>query len=88
MRLLRHLQHWLGGSGPSMLVADFVPDAHPIRLWADTFPWDQLVAVIEQSFERRFPQKSAAGRPSVQVRGVTGLGTAQTRAALFGRGDL
>ena len=68
MRLLHHLQHWLGGTGSSIDVADFVPDFHPIRLWADTFPWDQLVAAIEQSFERRFPKKSAAGRPGVQVR--------------------
>ena len=68
MRLLRHLQHWLGGTGPSIVVADFVPDVHPIRRWADTFPWDQLVAAIEHSFARRFPKKSAAGRPGVQVR--------------------
>ena len=68
MRLLHHLQHWLGGTGSSIDVADFVPESHPIRLWADTFPWDQLVAAIEQSFERRFPKKSAAGRPGVQVR--------------------
>ena len=38
MRLLRHLQHWLGGTGPRLVVADFVPDSHAIRLWADTFP--------------------------------------------------
>jgi hypothetical protein len=49
-------------------VADFVPDSHPMRLWADTFPWDDLVAAIEHSFDRRFPKKSAAGRPGVQVR--------------------
>lgn len=73
MRLLRHLQHWLGGTGPRILVADFVPDAHPIRLWADTFPWDQLVAAIEQSLQRRFPKKSAAGRPGVQVRVLLAL---------------
>ena len=73
MRLLRHLQHWVGGTGPSIVVANFVPDSHPIRLWADTFPWDQLVAAIEDSFERRFPKKSAAGRPSVQVRVLLAL---------------
>jgi hypothetical protein len=73
MRLLRHLQHWLGGTGPRLVVADFVPDSHAIRLWADTFPWDQLVAAIEQSFERRFPKKSAAGRPGVQVRVLLAL---------------
>ena len=73
MRLLRHLQHWLGGTGPRLVVADFVPDSHAIRLWADTFPWDQLVAAIEQSFERRFPKKSAAGRRGVQVRVLLAL---------------
>jgi len=37
------------------------------------FPWDQLVAAIEQSFERRFPKKSAAGRRGVQVRVLLAL---------------
>ena len=73
MRLLRHLQQWVGGTGSSIAMADFVPDSHPIRLWADTFPWDQLVAAIEQSFERRFPKNSAAGRPGVQVRVLLAL---------------
>jgi hypothetical protein len=73
MHLLRHLQHWLGGTGPSIVVADFVPDSHPIRRWADTFPWDQLVTAIEQSFARRFPKKSAAGRPGVQVQVLRAL---------------
>lgn len=73
MRLLRHLQHWLGGSGPSLQVADFVPTSHPIRLWADTFPWDDFVAAIEESFARRFPKKSAAGRPGVHVRVLLAL---------------
>jgi hypothetical protein len=73
MHLLRHLQHWLGGTGPRILVADFVPDSHPIRLWADTFAWDALIAAIEQSFERRFPKKSAAARPRVQVRVLLAL---------------
>ena len=49
MRLLRHLQHWLGGTGPSLEVADFVPDSHPIRLWADTFPWQEFVKVVRQT---------------------------------------
>ena len=39
MRLLRYLQHWLSGQGPRLQVADFVPETHPIRQWADTFPW-------------------------------------------------
>ena len=73
MRLLRQLQHWLGGTGPSLVVADFVPDSHPIRLWADTFPWEQLVEAIEHSMERRFPKKSAAGRPAIAVRVLLAL---------------
>ena len=39
MGIIRHLQHWLGGSGPSLIVSDFVPDDHFLRLRADTFPW-------------------------------------------------
>lgn len=73
MRLIRHLQHWLGGAGPHLQVADFVPDSHPIRLWAKTFPWDDLVAAIEQSVARRFPKKSARGRPGVSVRVLLAL---------------
>lgn len=72
MRLLRHLQHWLGGTGSRIEVDDFVPDSHPIRLWADTFPWDELVMAIEQSVARRFPKKSA-GRPGVSVRVLLAL---------------
>jgi hypothetical protein len=73
MRLLRHLQHWLGGTGPSLEVADFVPDSHPIRLWADTFPWQEMVVAIEHSMARRFPKKSAAGQPGVSVRVLLAL---------------
>ena len=49
MRLLRHLQHWLGGSGPALRVADVVPTTHSIRQWSDTFPWAAMVEAIEQS---------------------------------------
>ena len=45
MGLVRYLQHWLGGAGPRLQVADFVPDPHPLRQWADTFPWAALVEV-------------------------------------------
>ena len=31
MGLIRYLQHWLGGAGPRLQVADFVPDTHPLR---------------------------------------------------------
>jgi hypothetical protein len=27
-------------------VADFVPESHPTRQWADTFPWAALVDAI------------------------------------------
>ena len=73
MRVLRHLQHWLGGSGPRLQVADFVPDTHPIRLWTDTFPWDDLVAAIERSFAQRFPKKSRRGRSRVSFRVLLAL---------------
>ena len=73
MRLLHHLQHWMGGIGPSIEVTDFVPNSHPIRQWADTFPWEALVTAIEQSVARRFPKKSVAGRPGVSVRVLLAL---------------
>ena len=73
MPLLRHLQHWLTGSGAALQVADFVPDSHPIRRWADTFPWDELVCATQENFERRFPKKSSRGRPGVHVRVLLAL---------------
>src|SRR5437899_737289 len=68
MRLARFLQHWLNGTGPSLQVIDFVPKTHPIRQWADTFPWAALVSAIEQSFDQRFPTTSARGRRPVPIR--------------------
>ena len=38
MGMLRHLQHGLNGQGPQLQTTEFVPETHPIRLWADTFP--------------------------------------------------
>ena len=38
MGILRHLQHWFIGRGPHLQTAALVPETHPIRLWADTFP--------------------------------------------------
>ena len=58
MSLVRYLQHWLSGTGARLQVTDFVPDTHPLRQWADTFPWAALVAAIEQSFAQRFPRRS------------------------------
>ena len=68
MRFVRYLQHWLGGTGARLQVTDFVPVMHPIRQWADTFPWAALVSAIEQSFATRFPKKSPRGRRPVPIR--------------------
>ena len=73
MRLVRHLQHWLRGPGTPLQVTDFVPKAHPIRQWADTFPWAALVSAIEQSFATRFPKKSRRGRRPVPIRVLLAL---------------
>jgi hypothetical protein len=73
MRLFRHLQHWLTGGGPRLQVADFVPDTHPLRQWADTFPWTALVTAIDRSFAQRFPTVSSRGRPPVSTRVLLAL---------------
>jgi Transposase domain (DUF772) len=73
MRLVRYLQHWLGGTGPRIQVADIVPDTHPLRQWADTFPWATLVAAIEHSFATRFPKRSNRGRAPVPIRVLLAL---------------
>ena len=73
MRLLRHLQHWLSGHGMCLQGADFVPERHPIRPWADTFPWAALVKAVEESFARRFPKASSRGRPGVSTRVLLAL---------------
>jgi hypothetical protein len=54
-------------------VTDFVPEGHPIRQWAETFPWVTLVSAIEQSFATRFPKKSSRGRRPVSVRVLLAL---------------
>jgi hypothetical protein len=73
MHLVRYLQHWLGGTGPRIQVADIVPDTHPLRHWADTFPWATLVAAIEHSFATRFPKRSNRGRAPVPIRVLLAL---------------
>lgn len=73
MRLIRHLQHWLGGSGPRLRVADIVPTTNSIRQWADTFPWAKMVEAIEQSVARRFPKRSPRGRHPVPTRVLLAL---------------
>jgi Transposase domain (DUF772) len=73
MRLFRHLQHWLTGPGTHLQVADFVPKTHPLRQWAETFPWAALVAAIDRSFAQRFPKDSTRGRPPVSPRVLLAL---------------
>jgi transposase-like protein DUF772 len=73
MRLLHHLQHWLSGTGRPLRVADFVPETHPVRQWADTFPWTVLVAAVDRNFARRFPTPTARGRAPVATRGLLAL---------------
>jgi Transposase domain (DUF772) len=73
MRLVRHLQHWLNGPGTPLQVIDFVPKTHPIRQWADTFPWAALVGAIEESFDTRCPKKSQRGRRPVPLRVLLAL---------------
>lgn len=74
MGIVRHLQHWLSGHGAQLLTAEFVPETHAIRLWADTFPWDALVEAVEHSFARRFPKKRPqGGRPPVSYRVLLAL---------------
>ncbi len=73
MRLLRHLQHWITGRGLQIAVAEFVPETHPLRQWADTFPWTVLVAAVERSFTQRFPTPTARGRAPVATRVLLAL---------------
>ncbi len=73
MQLLRYLQHWLTGRGQRLQVADFVPETHPIRQWADTFPWAALVAALDRSFAQRFPKPTTRGRPPVSTRVLLAL---------------
>ena len=73
MGLLRYLQHWLTGPGQSLAVADFVPETHPLRQWADTFPWPALVAAVERNFTQRFPTPTARGRAAVATRVLLAL---------------
>ena len=73
MRLFHYLQHWLTGHGTHLQVAAFVPTTHPLRQWADTFPWATLVAAIERSFAQRFPTDSTRGRPPISPRVLLAL---------------
>jgi len=73
MGLLRHLQHWLTGPGRPLVVAEFVPETHPLRQWADTFPWAALVAAVDRNCAQRFPTPTARGRAPVATRVLLAL---------------
>jgi hypothetical protein len=73
MRLVHFLQHWLSGTGTRLHVTDFVPESHPIRQWAETFPWAALVSAIEHSIQKRFPTTFHCGRRPVPIRVLLAL---------------
>ena len=68
MKLFRSLQPGLTGRGPCVQVADCVPETHPIRPWAETFPWAALVAAVDRSVAQRFPTATMRGRPPISTR--------------------
>jgi hypothetical protein len=73
MQLLRYLQHGLTGRGPCLQVADCVPETHPLRQWAETFPWAALVAAVDRACAQRFPRLTNRGRPPVSTRVLLAL---------------
>ena len=73
MPRLRSLQHGLTGRGACLQVADFVPETHPLRQWAETLPWAALVTAVDRSFAQRFPKPSTRGRPPVSTRVLVAL---------------
>lgn len=73
MGIVHKLQHWWSGLGPRIRVRDFVPKDHYLRLWSDTFPWQEMVEAVEASLARRFPKETAQGRPGVSVRVLLAL---------------
>ena len=73
MGLVRYLQHWLSGTGTPLGVTDFVPQSDPICQWAYTFPWEALVAAVEQRVATRFPKTSKRDRRPVSVRVLLAL---------------
>jgi hypothetical protein len=73
MQFLRSLQHGLTGRGPCLQVANFVPETHPIRPWAETFPWAALVVAVDRSVAQRFPKPTTRGRPPISTRVLLAL---------------
>jgi hypothetical protein len=73
MRILRQLQDWLTGGRPRLQVADCVSTTHPLRQWADTFPWAALVAAVDRSVAQRLPLKTVWGHAQVSTRVLVAL---------------
>jgi len=73
MGIVRRLEHWLKGTGSFLLVGEFVPDDHPLRQWADTFPWEKMVQAVEAHFSKHFPKKARSGRAPVSIRVLLAL---------------
>ena len=69
MGLVRYLQHWLGGAGPRLQVADFVPDPHPLR--------QGLIRLVARPFGRK-PGLIPAGPPPYPDPGLVSVGVTQT----------
>jgi transposase len=73
MQIFRYLQHWLTGRGACLQVAAFVPETHPLRQWAETFPWAALVAAVDRRFAQRCPKRTMRGRPPISTRVLLAL---------------
>lgn len=73
MGIVRRLEHWLKDQGPFISVDNFVPDDHPLRQWANTFPWDKMVQAVESHFAKHTPQKKKSGRAPVSIRVLLAL---------------
>ena len=63
MRLVHSLQHWLRGTEARLHVADFVPDTHPLRQWADTFPWAAWWPLLSTVLTPAFPHAPRVDEP-------------------------
>jgi hypothetical protein len=68
MRLVHVLQQWLSGTRPRLHVTDVVPASHPLRQWAESFPWAALVSAIAPRVHKRFPTTFHGGRRPVPIR--------------------
>jgi hypothetical protein len=73
MRLGHVLQHWLSGTGTRLHVTDCGPESHPLRQWAETFPWAAVVSASAQSLQQRFPTTFHGGRRPVPLRVLCAL---------------